>query len=149
MFQILLNHFFRHLAYRGTKVPSCPKVPAPIFLFQVWKLFEQLARCAPLDPPHNLAWRHGRWATSQNVHMILAHHSFYYPDLKGFAGLSHQLPNSLRNLSSQHFVTVLRHPYKVILNLKNRMATLSAFHDAPPFMRHIIAAKADRLKPVV
>ena len=46
MLQILLYHLFRHLTYRGTKVPSRPEMPAPISLFQVRKLFKQLARRA-------------------------------------------------------------------------------------------------------
>jgi hypothetical protein len=29
------------------------------------------------------------------------------------------------------------------------VTSISVFHTAPPFMRYIIAAKADRLKPVV
>ena len=149
MLQILLYHFFRHLPYRGTEVPSCPEMPTPILLFQMRKLFEQLARRAPLDTPHDLARRHSRRTTGQNMHMILAHRAFYYPDLKGFARLSHQLSNSLRNISSQLFVSVFRYPYKVLLNLKNRMAAISVFHAAPPFVQHIVAAKADRLKPVV
>jgi hypothetical protein len=114
------------------------------------KLFKQLARRAPLDPPHDLAWRHAPWTTGQNMHVILAHHAFHYPDLKGFARLSHQLSNSLRYLPIQNLVAVLRHPYKVVLNLKNCMTTVSVIHAAPPFVQLIIlAAKADRLKPVV
>jgi len=33
--------------------------------------------------------------------------------------------------------------------LKYRMAAVSVLHAAPPFVQHIFAAKADRLKPVV
>jgi hypothetical protein len=29
------------------------------------------------------------------------------------------------------------------------MASVSILHAAPPFVQHIVAAKADRLKPVV
>ena len=86
MLQILLYHFFRHLAYRGTEVPSRPEMPAPISLFQVRKLFKQLARRAPLDPSHDLTRRHRRWTTGQYVYMVLAHHTLDYPDLKGFTG---------------------------------------------------------------
>jgi hypothetical protein len=37
----------------------------------------------------------------------------------------------------------------VILNLKYRMTTVPVLHAAPPFVQPILAAKADRLKPVV
>ena len=148
MLQIVLNHFFRHLAYRCTEVSSRPEMPTPILLFQVRKLFKQLARRAPLDPPHDLARRHGRWTTAQNMHVILAHYTFHNPNLKGFAGLTNQFSYTLRHLSAQHLVPVFRYPYKVVLNLKNRMTAIPIFQAAPPFMQHIVAAKADRLKPV-
>jgi hypothetical protein len=37
----------------------------------------------------------------------------------------------------------------VILHLKYRMTAISVVHATAPFSRHILAAKADRLKPVV
>jgi hypothetical protein len=79
--------------------------------------------------------------------MIFAYHSSDNPYFKGFTGLSNQFPNSLGNLSFQNPVAIFRHPNKVILDLKNCMTTVSVFHNAPLCV--IIAAKADRLKPVV
>ena len=50
MLQILLNHLFRHLAYRGTEVPPRPEMPTPVPLSQMQKFLKQLARRPPLDP---------------------------------------------------------------------------------------------------
>jgi hypothetical protein len=100
MLQILFYHFFRHLSYRGSEISSCPKMSTPIFLFQVRILFKQLTRRAPLDPHHDLTRCHGGWTTYQYVHMILTYSAFYYPDLKGFTGFSHQVSNALRYLQS-------------------------------------------------
>ena len=119
MLQILLYHCFRHLAYRGTKLPSRPRMPAPVLLFQVRKFFKQLVRCAPFDSSHNLAWRHVRRTTHENVYVIFTHNTFDDPDFKGFACFSHQVANPLRHLSIQHLVAILRYPYKVVLNLKH------------------------------
>ncbi len=77
------------------------------------KLFKQLARRAPFDPPHDLAWRHHPRITGQNVDVILAHRPFHYPDLRGIARLTHQLSNSLRHVPRQYFIPVLRYPHKV------------------------------------
>lgn len=99
MLQILLYHCFRHLAYRGTKVPSRPEMPAPILLFQMRKLFKQLARRAPFDPPHDLTGCHIRRTTHQNMHVIFTHDTFDYPDFKSLTRLSHQISNPLRHLS--------------------------------------------------
>jgi hypothetical protein len=84
------------------------------------------------------------------MHVIRAHHAIHYPDLKGFARLSHQLSYPFRHLPVQYLVPVLRYPYKMVLNLKNCMAAVSVIHAALPFVRLIIlGAKADRLKPVI
>ncbi len=40
---------------------------------------------------------------------------------------------------------ILRHPYKVILNLKNSMTAISVVYDATS-VRSILPAKANRLK---
>jgi len=149
MLQILLDHLFRHLPYRDTEIPPRPKMSAPVLLPQMRKFLKQLARRPPLDPPHDLARRHVRRTTRQNMDVVFTHHPLHYPDLERLAGLSHQLPDSLRYLSCQNLVAVLRYPYKVIFNLKYRMTTISLLDAAPPSMRLILAAKADRLKPVV
>jgi len=95
MLQILLDHFFRHLAYRGAEIPSCPKMPAPVSLLKVLKLLEQLARRSPFDSSHDLARRHVRRATHQNMYVILAHDALHDPKLKRFARLSHPLSHSI------------------------------------------------------
>ena len=33
MLQILLDHLFRHLAYRGAELPPRPEMPAPVPLY--------------------------------------------------------------------------------------------------------------------
>ena len=127
MLQILLDHLFRHLPYRGAEVPSRPKMPTPVSLLHVRKLFKQLARGSSFDSPHDLARCHRLRTTHQDMDMILANHPFHDPDLKGFTGLTHQLSHALRNLCIQHLVAIFRHPYKVVLNLKHRMATVPIF----------------------
>ena len=74
---------------------------------------------------------------------------FHDPNLERLACLPNQLANSLRDFARQYFVAVFRDPYKVVLDLKNRVAAVSVFHSAPLDVRRIFAAKADRLKPVV
>ena len=96
MLQILLDHLFCHLAYRGTEVPSRPEMPAPAPLSQMRKFLKQLVRRPPLDPPH---------------------------DLEHLAGLSHQFSDSLRYLSCQNLVAVLRghpDPYTYLVNVLQR-----------------------------
>ncbi len=56
---------------------------------------------------------------------------------------------SNRYIPVQHFVSVLRYPHKMVLNLKNCMTSVSVFHAAPPFVQHIVAAKAGGLNLMI
>jgi len=145
MFQVLFDHFFRHPPHSDTKIPSRPKMPTPIFLLQMGKLFKQITRCPTFNPPHNLTRRHLRRTTHKYMYMILTHHTPYNSYLECFARLSNQLPNSFCYFSLQNFVSIFSYPYKMIFNLINRMTSISIIHATPPVW-HILSAKADRLK---
>ncbi len=145
MLQIVFDHFIRHLANSGAKIAALPKMSSPISLFQVREFFEQIARSSSLDSPHDFARSHIRRCTYQDMHMIFAHNTFDDPYLKGFTRLPHQVSHSFRYFTLQHFITILGYPNKMVLNLVNRMAAISI---VPP-LGQIIAAKANRLKPVV
>ena len=125
MLQILLDHLFRHLPNRRAKVPASPKMLPPIALFQMGKLLEKLARRTPLDPPHDLTRRQIRRTAHQNMHVILAHHTFHNPNFKCFARLSPQLSPPLSNLTAEHLVSVFSHPNKVILDLVDPLTAAS------------------------
>lgn len=149
MLQILLNHLFRHLANCRTKIPARPKMTTLIPLLYMRKLFKQLTRSTPFDSPHDFARRHRRRATHQYVHMVFAHNTSNYPYLKGLARLPDKLPYPLSYFSSQYLVAILRNPHKVILYLVYRVAAIPVIHTSLQVFRYSIAAKADRLKPVV
>ena len=149
MLQVLRDHFVGHLTYRCTAIAPRPKMLNPVALLQVRKLFKQVTGRATLDTPHDLARRQRRWCTDQDVNMILAHHAFHDPYLEGLAGLPHQLSHTLRNFTPLHCVAVLRHPDKVVLNLKHGVATVAVLHSTSLIQSPSVSAKADRLKPVV
>jgi hypothetical protein len=65
------------------------------------------------------------------MHVIFTDHPFDNPNLKGFAGLPNEFPNPLTYVPDQYFVTILRHPYKMIFNLVNRVAPIPIVHLAP------------------
>lgn len=131
MLQVLFDHLFCHLAYCRTEIPSRPKMPSPVPLLQMRKFFKQIAPCSPFYPPHDLARSHLRRTTHQNMHTILAYYSLYNSDFKCFARLTNQLSNSFCYLSLQNLISILRYPYKMILNLINRMTFISIIHATP------------------
>ena len=132
MFQILLDHLFRHLSDRGTEISPRPKMSPPIALLQMRKLLKQPTRRPSFDPPHDLTGRQFGRRTHQDVHVILAHHTPHYPDLKSLAGLAHQLSDTLGHVPRKNPIAIFRNPHKVVLNLKNRVAAISVVHLAPP-----------------
>jgi hypothetical protein len=66
------------------------------------------------------------------MHVVFTHHILHYPDLEGLIHLAYQLSDPFHNLCDQYLVTILRDPYKVVINLKNRMASVSVVHFIPP-----------------
>ena len=148
MLQILLDHLLCHLPYRGTKVPSRPKMFSPISLLQMRKLFKQLARCAPRDPPHDLAWRHRRRTTGQNMHVILTHHAFAILISK-----ASQVSRPTLELAPPRPPSALYTGTSLPTQSGTQFGKLYGYRIytpcRTPLPQHIVAAKADRLKPVV
>ena len=131
MLQILFNHLFCHLPNGGAEISPRPKMSPPISLLQMRKFFKQPTCRIAFDPPHNLTRRHSGWGAHQNMHMILADNPAHYPDLERFTHLTNHGSNSFSNIPCQNLVAVFCHPNKMVLNLKNRMATIPVVHDTP------------------
>jgi len=149
MLQILFDHIFRHLTDCCTKIAPCPKMSTPIPLLYMRKFFKQLARCTTLNSSHDLARSHIRRTTHQNMHMVFAHHPSNNPYLECLTRLPDKLSYPFRQLPRQNLVAILRNPYKVVLYLIDRVAAIPVIHTTLQVLRYSIAAKADRLKPVV
>ena len=128
MLKISLNHLVRYLARGGAKEPSRPKMPLPVPFFELRKLFEKLRRAASFDSPHYLARSHRRRSRHENVNMILAHDSADYSNFERLARLSHQFSDSKRHVAFQNLIAKFRNPYEMILDIKNRVASVSVVH---------------------
>ena len=79
--------------------------------------------------------------------MFFANVPFEYLDVTAHTALSDKFPGSFGNLTAQHLVAVLRHPYEVVLDVVNRVCARSILcHQSV-----IVAApaKAVRLKAKV
>jgi len=60
--------------------------------------------------------------------VILAHHTLENLDLEGFAGLADEFPSFVGYIPLQYVIPILRDKHKVVLDLENRMATVSILH---------------------
>ena len=84
--------------------------------------------------------------------MIFAYHTFQIFYFECLTSFSNQLSCSEPYISPQNLIAILCNEHKMILNLKDRMATVSIVHrptSRPNVRQESIIAKADRLKPVV
>jgi len=85
------------------------------------------------------------------MHMIFAHNPFQYLYFKRLTGLANQLSNLPSNITPKNLITILRHKYKVILDLVYRVAPITIIHTLIPQEQteESIADKSNRLKTVV
>ena len=128
MLKITFYHFIGNLTRCCTKISSCPKMPTPISLFKMRKFLKQFRRSSSLYPSHYLTWSHIRRRRDKHMHMILAHNSAYDIDLKRLTGLTNKLFHSKRHFTMQYLVAIFCYPYKMILNIENRMTSITIFH---------------------
>ena len=149
MFQILLYHLFHNLSHSRTKIALRTEILPQVFLPYMRKFLKPLDRCPPLNPSHDLARGHSRRAAHHEMHMILAHHSLEDPDLKRLTALSDQGSHQFHHFPRQYLVLVFPHSYKVILYLKNIIASIPILHAAPPPVQLLWSAKAGGLNLVV
>ena len=126
--KISFYHFVSNLTRSCTKIPSCPKMSPPISLFKMRKFFQQFRRSSSLYPSHYLTWSHIRWRRDKHMYVILAHNSTYDIDLKCLTGLTNKLFYSKRHFIMQYLVAIFCYPYKMILNIENRMTSVPIFH---------------------
>ena len=130
--QILLNHFFRHLPYRRAEIAACPTMPAPLALLQMREFLKQRACRPSLHPPHDFRGRHRQRTAHPYLHRVFAYRTFDYPDLICLTRLPYPFTQPLRHLSHEYFVPISRHPYNMLLNLNDRVTSVSIIHPAPP-----------------
>ena len=126
--KIAFYHFVGNLPRCCTKIPPRPKMPPPISLFKVGKFFQQFRRRPTLYPSHYLTWCQIRRRRDEHMHMILTHNSTYDIDLKCLTSLTNKLFDSKCHFTLQYFITIFCYPYKMILNIENRMTSISIFH---------------------
>ena len=62
------------------------------------------------------------------MNMIFSNYPFDNPYLKGIARLAYKLPHAKLHITFENLVAVFRHPDKVVLNVKYRVAAVAVFH---------------------
>jgi hypothetical protein len=123
--KICFDHLIRHYAQCRTEIPPRPKVSPPIPLAQTWIRFLQSPRRLTLDVLHQLRYRHLRWHRHEQMHMVTTHVSTDDPHSVALADRVNQVSHPQCQIALQDLVAILRHPYKVILDVVNRMRSFT------------------------
>jgi len=118
---VVINHFVSYIATRRAKIPSCPKVSAPINFLQARKFLLYLARRTAFGLLNKITLSNVRRYRYKQMHMIARHHSVFYINPQLFSNLGHNVSNTLLYLRSQYLITILRDPNYVVSVIVNRM----------------------------
>jgi len=99
---VLLDHVISHISRARGEVAPCPKTPAPESAAQLTKLLQHPTAAPPLDPLHQLTYRHLRRYRDQQMHMVNRYVSTQDVHILCRIGLSTQLAQPLSYFASQH-----------------------------------------------
>ena len=127
MLDIRLDHLVRHRPRRGTEVTPCPQVAAPVPTLQLRKLLLEQPRRTTLDVLNTKSHRQPRWNRCEQVDMIPTHVTFDNRNVLGHANLTDRVSGSNRNLTREHRIPILRYPHHVVLDIVDRVGTVTIF----------------------
>ena len=120
-FKVGFNVFFSDSANGAAKIAACPQGLTPVALFEQWKLILQLSRRNAFDLLSKLSWREARRTGNHQVNMVAADRTFQDRHFTAHAALTDNLACSFCRFTTPHRLSVLRHPYKVIRSIVDRM----------------------------
>jgi len=128
MLKVCLDHLIGYLTRCSTEISSRPKVSPPVSLLNLRKFFKKLCCTSTFYSAHYFTRSHCGWRRYKYVYMVFAHHPTYYTDLKCLTRLPDQFSNSKGYVTFQHLITVLCNPYKMVFDVKYRVASISIIH---------------------
>jgi hypothetical protein len=128
MFKASLNHLIGYLTRCSTETTSCPEVLPSISFVNFCKFFKKYHSTSTFYPARYPTWCYCRRRRYKYVYKILTDYTSYYPKFKRLTGSPDQFFNSKGHVTFQHLITILRDPYKIILNIKYLVASISIIH---------------------
>jgi hypothetical protein len=124
---VLRYHFVGHVAAATTKIPSCPQVATPKLLLQMRKFAQHFVRTFPFQPLYQSTDRYLRWYRYKQMHMIFRHMTLHDRHFVLPTYLPYQISHSRCHFPRQRGTPILRRPYYMQMDLKNRVRAVSIF----------------------
>lgn len=120
-FDVLLDDVIGHISAAAAEIAPCPEVPSPVCLARMGVLAEQLVGSFPFEPLHEPTDCDVRRDRNEQVDVIARNMPLDDIHILTLADLPDHIPNSKCNRPLQYLLSVLRDPYQVEMNRKNRV----------------------------
>ncbi len=125
MVNVGFNLFLRDRAHRATEIAAGPQMLTPVAFLEQGELVLQFARRNAFNALSDLG-RRERWRTGNHqVNMVTTEMTFQDGHFPTYADLADNFARSFGGFTAQHLITVFGDPYKVILNIVDRMRSLA------------------------
>ncbi len=131
MFQILLHHFIRDIAARPRAIADCPKVIAPISLFELWKLRLQQPRGASLQAFDQIRQSEFRRVFDVHVNVVFRYYTRHYLNIFRVANLHQKVSAANLNVAFQNVIAILCTPNNVDGQTSNCVMTVPIIFHLP------------------
>src|SRR5579862_2641822 len=140
-FYIGLDRCLIHRSHRRTEIPTSPHMLSPVPLSQLRKLRLQEPAASPFDVLRQFRWRE-RWRRrQQQMDVIRRYRTPYDHYVPRLTDLPDQVTRTLCHSPPQYFVSILRAPDHVILQVEHRVRTVPVFRHSP-YSRRDLAAES-------
>jgi hypothetical protein len=121
---VIVDDFVCYVTTRRAKKSSSPKMAAPIFLANFWKLLLNLPGTSAFGNLDEFTYRDMRRNLHKYVNMVGRQNSIYNLYTKLVSCLCDYFANAHTQVSLKYFIAVLGYPDDMIAMVKNSMAGL-------------------------
>ena len=97
--KIIIDHLIRYIARTPAPISYCPKMPAPIPLFQLRKFLLKLSWTTPFQLLYQTAYAWGGSILQMHMNVIFGNNSFQYSYILSFANLYQQSTATYLNVT--------------------------------------------------
>ena len=139
MFQIVFDHFIRDIARPPRAVSDCPKVIAPISLFQIWKFRLKQPRRATCQTLNRIRKCQLRRILNVHLNVVFGNYARQNANIFSIADLHEQIAASHLYITFQNVIAIFGCPHQMDGQSRNCLMSVSVVFHLPQFSHEILA----------
>ena len=139
MFQILFDHFIGDIASRPCAVSDCPKMIAPVSLFQIRKFRLKQSRGATFKSFYQIRKRKFRRIFDVHMNVVFAYHARQYSHIFRVANLREQITATNFYIAFKHVIAIFCCPNQMDGQSRNCVMSVPVLFHLPQFSHEILA----------